>query len=113
MENKKHRFINVLTKTLLGIIVLFVITIGFNDLIKIDADESQEIIVVNGQRISYRDGGYVYINTEHSTKGGEFRGVWVSPLTGDIGNYVSKDSYQSQMLDVLEKMEYLQSANKT
>ena len=106
MENKRHLLINVPTKTLLVIIVLFVITIGLVNYIKTTATESQEIVVVNGERISYRDGGYVYINTEHSTKGGEFRGVWVSPLTGDIGNYVSKDSYQSQMLDVLEKMEY-------
>ena len=68
-------------------------------------EEAQEVIEINGQKISYRDGGYVYINKEHNSSGGEFRGVWVSPLTGDIGNYVSKDSYQSQMLDVIKKME--------
>ena len=94
---------SVFIKALFILIVLFVVIICTKN--TFSAEEEKEVITINGQKISYRDGGYVYINKEHSSKGGEFRGVWVSPLTADITTYTTKEAYQTQMLSVLEKME--------
>ena len=102
MMKRIFKIKSVVKMTLLILIVLIISGLSFSS---IKADDNQEVIEINGQKISYRDGGYVYINKEHSIAGGEFRGVWVSPLTGDIGNYVNKESYQSQMINVLKTME--------
>ena len=103
MKNKTINVKSVLSKALLILIVILCLFLSIN---QTKATEEQEIVEVNGQKISYRDGsGYVYINKNHYSTGGEFRGVWVSPLTGDIGNYISMESYKSQMLDVIHKME--------
>ena len=103
MKNiKKNSIKSVFQKTLLILFLLITIILSSSF---VRADDTQEKLVVNGTEITYRGGGYVYINKEHSSEGGEFRGVWVSPLTGDIGMYISKESYQSQMLDVIKNME--------
>ncbi len=62
-------------------------------------------LYVNGKKITYSDGSDVLINTEFVTKGTEFRGVWVSPLTGDITGYSTQAQYKRQIIDVLETME--------
>lgn len=62
-------------------------------------------LYVNGRKITYSDGSDVIINTEFITKGTEFRGVWVSPLTGDITGYSTQAQYKRQIIEVLETME--------
>ena len=101
LKNNKSVF----CKTLL-ILLIIVLVFFFTAKSITKAVEEKEVISINGTSITYRDGsGYVYINKEHSSVGGEFRGVWVSPLTGDITSYTGKEAYQSQMLDVLKNME--------
>ena len=104
MMNKSinRKLKGVLIKTLLILIVTLCIVFST---FYLSATSTQEVVTVNGTKISYRDGGYVYINSEHSSSGGEFRGVWVSPLTGDITTYTDKLSYQNQMLQVIHYME--------
>ena len=73
IRNRKINIIkSVLTKTLLVLLVSFLVIIPASSII---ASEEQEIITINGAKITYRDGGFVYINKEHSSRGGEFRGV--------------------------------------
>ncbi|MBO4667895.1 MAG: family 10 glycosylhydrolase [Bacilli bacterium] len=101
----KRNILNIRSVFLKTLLILIVVLCLFVSTSKSSAKEGEEVIVINGEPISYRDGGYVYINQEHSSAGGEFRGVWVSPLTGDISTYTQKSSYQAQMLDVLKNME--------
>ncbi len=67
---------------------------------------SQEPLIINGKTITYKNGEKVLINTEYVSKGTEFRGVWVSPLTNDISSYTSERQYKDQIYQVLEKMDY-------
>ena len=96
------RKINVLRKIFL---ILFLSFIGLISVKTIAATE-MENLVVNGTQIKYRVGGAdVKINKEHDATGGEFRGVWVSALTGDISGFGTESAYKRQMIDVLKNME--------
>ena len=47
---------------------------------------------------------YVYINTEYNVKNSDFRGVWVTPLVGDIDTYENKEKYKNEIISVLNTM---------
>ena len=36
----------------------------------------------------------------------EFRAVWITPITGDIGGYSSVESYKAEINNILDIMEY-------
>ena len=57
--------------------------------------------------VTYRNQSIqVKMPDEYVAKEAEFRGMWVSPLVGDIGSYISENSYKSQIYEIFEVMEY-------
>ena len=73
-------------------------------IIKLSASDDHPI-VINGSTIKLKDGTTCTIKSVYNLKGQEFRGCWCSPLTGDIGGFVSEESYKSQIISILETME--------
>lgn len=65
-----------------------------------------KIPLVNGSGyVKWADNSdFVYINTEYNIKNSDFRGVWVTPLVGDIAKYESKEQYKSEIISVLDTM---------
>ena len=48
----------------------------------------------------------VEVNSVYEEKATEFRGVWVSPLVGNLGKYISKDQYKNEIISILDTMDY-------
>ena len=73
--------------------------------------------IVNGQMvgipkfdgsgtIKYRDSQEVMMNETYVQKQTEFRGVWITPLVGDIPSFTSETQYKREMNKVFDIMEY-------
>lgn len=92
-------------KYLKKIVIITLCALLFMIIIPINA-VTQEPLTINGSTITYKNGEKVLINTEYVSKGTEFRGIWVSPLTNDISGYTSIRQYKDQIYQVLEKMDY-------
>lgn len=92
-------------KYLKKLIIVLICALLFMAIVPVNA-VVQESLVINGKEITYKNGEKVLINTEYISKGTEFRGVWVSPLTNDITSYTSMRQYKDQIYQVLEKMDY-------
>jgi uncharacterized lipoprotein YddW (UPF0748 family) len=48
----------------------------------------------------------VMIPTEYTVQSSEFRAVWVSPLVNDISGYINDAVFKTELLSVLDNMEY-------
>ncbi|HHU55122.1 MAG TPA: family 10 glycosylhydrolase [Acholeplasmataceae bacterium] len=53
----------------------------------------------------YRDGSQIYIPANYEEKSVDFRGMWVSHLTGDIASFTGKQQAMNQINDVLNTLE--------
>ncbi|MFA5748704.1 MAG: family 10 glycosylhydrolase [Bacilli bacterium] len=56
--------------------------------------------------IKYRDSNEVLMNEVYVQKPTELRGVWVTPLVGDIPSFTSETQYKAAMNSVFDVMEY-------
>ena len=92
-----------LKKIIRRILILVIFLLLIAPTFKIKATDTP--IVINGDTITLKDGTICKIGNSYNLKGQEFRGCWCSPLTGDIGSFVSVESYKSQIISVLENME--------
>src|SRR5690554_116616 len=87
------------------LMAMFVFMFGF---IKADTMELIPIPRADG------DGYVLYRNTSiqaqmpknYIQKETDFRAVWVSPLVGDFGSYVTESSYKAQIYNLFSVMEY-------
>ena len=62
---------------------------------------------VSGGNVRYRGTTIdVLVPTQPKNSTTEFRGVWITPLTGDIARFTSEAQYKAQMLEVFQVMEY-------
>ena len=48
----------------------------------------------------------IEVNKVYDEKLTEFRGVWVSPLVGNLNKYISMDQYKNEIISILDTMDY-------
>lgn len=87
-------------------IVLFSLIIVFVSAISISAQMVGIPKVDGSGTIKYRDSNEVMMKSEYVQKQTELRGVWITPLVGDIPSFTSETQYKKAMNDVFDIMEY-------
>lgn len=63
-------------------------------------------LIIDGKQVTYRNSSQpVMIPTSYQAPERQFRGVWVSQYAGDVKAYTTKESFQAELLSVLDIME--------
>ncbi|HHU55348.1 MAG TPA: family 10 glycosylhydrolase [Acholeplasmataceae bacterium] len=88
--------------------LIFLLTLAFVFIVPMTfaSDEYVQLVTADGKKVTYRNSTEpVMIPTTYNTPERDFRGVWVSQYAGDVKNYTTKESFQAELLSVLDTME--------